>query len=311
MVRMGAMGDIVHTLPCAATLRHAFPNAEIDWLVDEHWAPLLDGNPHVTTAYKLRKRSFPAIMRMVARLRDRRYDCAIDFQGLMKSAAICGLCGAAETIGFRMNALREKLAGASYTRAVAVPLDAHVVEQNLCLARAAGARENVIEFPLPAGPDAFPGDYLLVSPSAGWAAKRWPPEKFARLIERVERELSWPTIVNAGPADGEIVRDIGLVCQTSIRVIQPALAGLIGAARGARAFVGGDTGPLHIAAAVGTPVVAVFGPTSPRRNGPYAKRVRVVRAPGVETTYARSASAADIARVSVDDVFQALVEVIA
>jgi heptosyltransferase-1 len=311
IVRMGAMGDIVHTLPSAATLRHAFPEAEIDWLVDERWSPLLDQNPHVTNVRKLHKRDITSVFRVVTELREHRYDCAIDFQGLMKSAAIAGLAGATQVIGFRMEALREKLAAACYTRTAAVPPDAHVVEQNLALARTAGAADRVIEFPLPTGTEGFAGDYLLISPSAGWAAKRWPPEKFAELIVRVESQIGWPTIVNAGPGEEEIVRKIANVCGTSIRVIQPTLNGLIGAARHARAFIGGDTGPLHIAAAVGTPVVAIFGPTSPQRNGPYAKRVRVVRAPGVSTTYARSASGEDIARVSVDGVYQALVEVTA
>jgi len=311
MVRMGAMGDIVHTLPSAATLRRAFPTAGIDWLVDEHWAPLLDENPHVTTVRKLRKRDLPSILRMVAALRERRYDCVIDFQGLMKSAALAGLAGATQVIGFRMEALREKLAAAAYTRTVGAPLDGHVVEQNLALARAAGAKESVIEFPLPAGDEPPAGDYLAISPSAGWAAKRWPVEKFAELIQRVERQMGWTTIVNCGPGEEELAQTLVRTCGNRIRVVQDGLRALIGVARHARAFVGGDTGPLHIAAAVGTPVVAIFGPTSPQRNGPYAKSVRVVRAPGVETTYARSASGVDIARVSVDDVYQALVEVIA
>ena len=311
MVRMGAMGDIVHTLPSAATLRRAFPEAEIDWLVDEHWAPLLDDNPHLTAVRKLRKRDFSSILRMIGELRERRYDCAIDFQGLMKSAAIAGLAGAAQAIGFRMEALREKLAAACYTNTVAVPLDGHVVEQNLALAHASGARESVIEFPLPTGEEPPAGDYLAISPSAGWAAKRWPPEKFAELVRRVERQMGWTTIVNCGPGDEELAQHVVNASGGRARVVQAGIRALIGVARHARAFVAGDTGPLHIAAAVGTPVVAVFGPTSPRRNGPYAKRVRIVRAPGVSTTYARSASGTDIARVSVDDVYQALVEVIA
>lgn len=313
MVRMGAMGDIVHTLPSAATLRRAFPDAEIDWLVDERWSPLLDENPHVTNVRKLRKRDVASIVRMIGELRERRYDCVIDFQGLMKSAAIAGLAGASQVIGFRMEALREKLAAACYTRAAAVSLDAHVVEQNLALARAAGAKEPVMEFPLPAGDAAQvpAGDYLAISPSAGWAAKRWPVEKFAELSQRVERQMGWTTVVNCGPGEEALAQHLTTVCGNGVRVVQASLGALITVARHAKAFVAGDTGPLHIAAAVGTPVVAIFGPTSPQRNGPYAKRVRVVRAPGVSTTYARSASGDDIARVSVDDVYQSLVEVIA
>jgi len=224
---------------------------------------------------------------------------------------MAGLAGAAQVIGFRMEALREKLAAACYTRAVAVALDAHVVKQNLALTHAAGAESSVIEFPLPAGDDAPVGDYLAISPSAGWAAKRWPLEKFTELIQRVERQMGWTTIVNCGPGEEALAQQLVNACGSRVRTVRVGLRALIAVARHARAFVAGDTGPLHIAAAVGTPVVAIFGPTSPQRNGPYATRVRVVRARGVETTYARSASVADIARVSVDDVYQALVEVIA
>jgi heptosyltransferase I len=318
MIRMGAMGDIVHTLPAAATLRRAFPQAEIDWLVDEHWSALLAGNPHISAARKVARRTLAGIWRTLGDLRQRHYDCVLDFQGLMKSAFVAGFCGAQQVIGFETRALRERPAAIAYGQQVAVPMDGHVIEQNLALARALGnsgpPMEDVIEFPLPAETSGaeppFPGDFLAVSPSAGWPAKRWPAEKFADLLLRVDREMGWPTVLNCGPGEEALAQQI---CENArpgrTRVVQGDLGTLIGLARHARAFVAGDTGPLHIAAALGTPVVAVFGPTSPRRNGPYSKRARVVRAPGVETTYSRGASVEDIARVPVEDVFRALVEV--
>ncbi len=319
MIRMGAMGDIVHALPSAATLRRAFPNAEIDWLVEEHWAMLLEGNPHVTQVRTVKRRDWSSLMRTVSELRERRYDCVIDFQGLMKSAAIAYFSGATRTVGFSADALKERPAGLAYRHRVDVPAAAHVVEQNLALVHAVanGALakvEDAFEFPLPGSTGEatkaarpFPGDYLAVSPSAGWAAKRWPVEKFAELAARVDRELGWPTVINCGPGEESLARAISREGRT--HVSQGGLRELIAMARGARAFVAGDTGPLHIAAALGTPVVAVFGPTSPRRNGPYAKRARIVRPEGVETTYSRSATADDIARVTVDEVFNALVDV--
>ena len=311
IVRMSAMGDIVHTLPSAAALRRAYPDAEIDWLVEDRWSGLLLGNPHLTALRRLRgKRSVESLIAAVRELRARRYDCVIDFQGLLKSAAIARLCGAREIIGFETAALREKPAAIAYTRHVSVPLTAHVVDQNLALARAAGAADGHVEFPLPPGePGAvFSGDFLAVSPSAGWRAKRWPPEKFAELVARVDRELGWPTAVNCGPGEEELARR---AVAGRARVVVGDIAKLIGLARRARAFIAGDTGPLHVAAAVGTPVVAIFGPTSPERNGPYSERSRVVRAPGAATTYSRSAGVEDVARVSVEDVFRALVEVTA
>src|SRR5258708_4837271 len=163
-----------------------------------------------------------------------------------------------------------------------------------------------MEFPLPPGVADLDGAgaFLAVSPSAGWAAKRWPAEKYAELIARVERELGWKTAVNCGPGEEALAARMG----KNVRVVQGGIPALLGMARRARVFVAGDTGPLHVAAAVGTPVVAIFGPTSPQRNGPYTDKARVVRASGAATTYSRSADAMAIARVTVDEVFQAVVE---
>jgi heptosyltransferase I len=324
MIRMGAMGDIVHALPAAATLRRAFPRAQIDWLVEEHWSALLTGNPHLSGVRKLRRRDLSAFWRMSGDLRREHYDAVIDFQGLMKSALMARVSGEKQIIGFATGALREKPAALAYSRQVDAPNDAHVVEQNLALVHALSSgptMEDAMEFPLPGsgGPrssvEPFPGDYLAVSPSAGWPAKRWPPEKFAELLLRVDREMGWPAVINCGPGEEALAQHVlALVAATRpdrVRVVSGDLAALIALARRARAFVAGDTGPLHIAAALGTPVVAVFGPTSPRRNGPYSKRARVVRAPDVATTYSRSAGQEDITRVTVDEVFRALVEVAA
>ena len=317
MVRMSAMGDIVHTLPCAATLRRGFPNAEIDWLVEERWSGLLDGNPHVTQVQTVQRRDWSDLVGVIARLRQRRYDCALDFQGLIKSAAIAKACGVKELVGFETDALREKLAAAAYNRQVNVAANAHVVEKNLALAQSTGVDEAVLDFVLPAGTDSrpFEGKYLTVSPSAGWQAKRWPLENYAELAARVHAEIGWPVAINLGPGEDALAQPIiDKMPAGRAKVVQGDIPTLIGLVRGSAAFVAGDTGPLHIAAAVGTPVVAIFGATDPQRNGPYSphcsKRTRVVRAADVETTYSRSASDEGVARVSVDDVFRALTGVI-
>ena len=151
-------------------------------------SPLLEGNPHVTKVRKLRKRDFIGMSRMVGELRERRYDAIIDFQGLMKSAAIAGLSGATTVIGFDIAALREKLAAAAYDRAVAVPLTAHVVEQNLALTHAAGATEDVFEFALPAGVAPAAGTRLRsstrVSPPQVITCGSRPPGRFRRTETR-------------------------------------------------------------------------------------------------------------------------------
>lgn len=312
---MGAMGDVVHTLPSAATLRHAFPAAEIDWLVEERWAPLLAGNPHVSAVLPINLRALGGALARLRQLRARHYDLVLDFQGLLKSAVVARLAGPREVLGFRMEALREKMAAAFYDRRVAAE-GAHVVERNLSLARAAGATEVIMEFPLPrfareeermVAVVAPLGEFFALSPSAGWAAKRWPAESFARLILRAEKELGLRAAINCGPGEqalaarlAEMARDAGPL------VVEGGLGELVALARRARAFVAGDTGPLHVAAAAGTPVVAIFGPTDPARNGPYSPRARVLRAPRVATTYSRSMNGDAIARVTVEQVFEAL-----
>ena len=311
LVRMGAMGDIMHTLPAAASLRYSFPDAEIDWLVEERWAPLLEENPDLTAVYRVRSRDWRHVREVLGKLRGRSYDMALDFQGLIKSGLLAALSGSREILGFQMAALREKLASVFYDQQVAAA-GTHVVEMNLSLARAAGAALERLAFPLPHAAELpLPERFFAVSPSAGWEAKRWPAESFAELIRRAEQELQLPAVINCGPGEEALAqRIVRLARPAEPCVIQGGIRDLVAMARRASAFVAGDTGPLHVAAAAGTPVVAIFGPTSPERNGPYSTRARVLRAPGIVTTYARSEDASAIARISVEEVFQALAEVL-
>lgn len=311
LVRMGAMGDIVHTLPAAASLRYSFPDAEIDWLVEERWAPLLEENPDLTTVHCVRSRDWRHVLQVLGELRGRSYDAALDFQGLIKSGMLAALSGSREVIGFQMTALREKLASVFYDHQVAAQ-GAHVVEMNLSLVRAAGANLERLEFPLPHPSElSLPERFFAVSPSAGWEAKRWPAESFAELIRRAEHEWNLPAVINCGPGEEALAeRIVRAASPAEPSVVQGGIRDLVAIARKASVFVAGDTGPLHVAAAAGTPVVAIFGPTSPERNGPYSARARVLRAPGIVTTYARSEDTSAIARVSVDEVFRALKEVL-
>ena len=188
VVRMGAMGDIVHTLPAAASLRYSFPEAEIDWLVEERWAPLLEENPDLTTVHRVHSRDCGQVWDVLGTLRARSYDMALDFQGLIKSGLLAALSGSREVLGFQMAALREKLASVFYDQQVAA-VGTHVVEMNLSLVRAAGAALERLSFPLPHAAElSLPQRFFAVSPSAGWEAKRWPPESFAELIRRAEQE---------------------------------------------------------------------------------------------------------------------------
>lgn len=339
---MGSLGDIVHALPAAATLSRAFPEAEIDWLVERHWIPLLANNPHVARLQVVETRAWRqhpaktatwrALAASLAALRGRRYDCALDFQGLVKSAALARLTGARRVIGFHRTDLREPLASFFYTSSAAPirpgergPAPAlHIVEQYLALAAVAGASEPVYEFCCPASEEderrfeqwrqasgLGAGRYVVLSPGAGWEAKRWPEERFAELAEQIAAEIRCPVVINCGPGDEAITeRVLSAARRSRPLLVQPTLGELIALVRHASLVVAGDTGPLHLAAACGTPVVGIFGPTDPSRNGPFGFRCRVVRSPAARTTYARNAGREAICAVPLDAVLTAALELL-
>ncbi len=299
IVRLGSMGDIIHTLPAAATLRAAFPEAQIDWVVEERWKDLLESNPDISRAFAVdtqrwrrelgQQRTWSELSGAVGGLRQQRYDVAVDFQGLLKSALVARLSGATRRIGFDRGVVKESGATLFYSETVRPPENYHVVEMNLALARAAGAAAEVVRFPLPARPedDAYieeqlrahqvRGDFVILSPGGGWGSKCWPVERYAQLHNALARARGWRSFLNAGPGEERLVSEFTALA----RVTRPAhfpltLGPLVALVRRARLLVAGDTGPLHVAAAVGTPVVGLFGPTDPARNGPYGGRSVVI-----------------------------------
>lgn len=299
IVRLGSLGDIVHTLPAAAALRASFPQARIDWVVESKWLPLLAGNPDVNQAIPLDRSSWSALRARVGRLRAARYDCVLDFQGLYKSAVLARLTGAPKRIGWDRRYAREGGAALFYTHPV-VPTAAHVVDQNLELAQSAGARRGAVRFPLPACTQADREfdqylaaqnlrDYFVLSPDGGWRAKCWPPERYGELHRRLAERLSLRGVVNYGPGEESLAEAVRSAAgQPEPVLFSASLDGLLALLRGAKFFVGGDTGPLHLAVALGTPVIGLYGPTDPARNGPYSKSDVVIRNAGPdETTYRR------------------------
>ncbi len=282
MVRLGAMGDIVHTLPAAAALKTSFPEAELTWAVEPKWASLLEGNPYVDRVLPVDRRQPLASFRA---LRSHSFDLAVDFQGLVKSAATARLSGAARVIGLDRKQAREgRWAAALYTEPV-MTKSAHVVNLRLELAAAAGATVGAPQFPLPPGHaegDLPDGDFVLASPLAGWRAKQWPLAYYRDLAALLARDFGVPLVVN-GPesARAELAEVVGALPHFS------GLPGLIDATRRAAAVIGVDSGPLHIAAALGKPGIAIFGPTDPARNGPFGGSIQVLRSPEARTTYRR------------------------
>lgn len=281
IVRLGAMGDLIHALPGAASLKHSFPGARIAWVVEPRWVPLLEGNGFVDRIVIFRRDEPGSWRRTKDELRSERYDLAVDFQGLMKSAVIAHIARAERIAGFGSSAIRERLAGLFYS--TRVHSDAvHVVDQALDLAAGAGASNLLRAFPLPAGaPEGTlpAGPFALASPLAGWTSKQWPLEYYAQLGEMLRARLGMPLVLNGAPGAVPVVA--GTLRHES------GIAGLIDATRRAALVVGVDSGPLHLAAALNKSGAAIFGPTDPARNGPYGGDFEVFRDPGARTTHRR------------------------
>ncbi len=302
VVRLGAMGDVIHTLPAVASLKHSFPGSRVTWVVEPRWSPLLEGNPFLDRVVLLERGSLRGLLHSWGALRAEGYDLAIDFQGLIKSALAATAARPERIFGFHQSQLREPAAGLFYSNKVSSSA-VHVVDRNLDLAAAAGAANALRTFPLPPGrPEGnLPAsDFVLACPLAGWGSKQWPIESYGSLAARLRRELGISLVLNGPPGCSFPQAESALPHESG-------LAGLIHATRQAAAVVGVDSGPLHLAAALGKPGVAIFGPTDPARNGPYGDSLRVLRAASAATTYKRgSAVDRSMQQISADEVFEAL-----
>ena len=300
VVRLGAMGDIIHTLPAVAALKQAHPGSYLAWIVEPQWAALLEGNPCIDRVLLLRRGSAAGLLKSWRELRAQRYDLAIDFQGLLKSAVVAAASRPTRIFGFDTGQARERAAALFYTDRVS-PHGIHVVE------RACGLVGHTLacppEFPIPPGrPEGeLPeGTFVLASPLAGWRSKQWPLEHYASLARRLRNELGVPLVLN-----GREAAHLPPI-ETAVSHVS-GIPGLIYATRRAAAVVGVDSGPLHIAAALGKSGVAIFGPTDPARNGPYGRSMRVLRCAAAVTTYKRETEVAEsMRRISPDEVFEEL-----
>jgi heptosyltransferase-1 len=304
IVRLGSLGDVVHGLPALVAIKRSFPHWELDWLVERRWLPVLAGNPYLSRVVEfdtLAWRASPFSSSVwssagaaVAALRERRYDVALDLQGSLKSAVSCFLSGAPQVVGFDRGWLREPLAGLFYTRRVQTNA-VHVIDANIALAGALGALSSAAEFPLPAGdvrslPQELQTAALaVINPGAGWKAKRWTVAGYAAVCDELQQAFSLVPVLNCGPGEETFARQVQQACRNSTpRIYSGNLPGLIALLRRAAIMVAPDTGPLHLAAALGVPAVALFGPTNPRRNGPYGALHRVLRSGGAVTSHTHS-----------------------
>jgi heptosyltransferase I len=323
IVRLSAMGDVLHTLPAVHALREAFPQVFIGWLIEERWAELLcaPGAPrrggrsalqplvdevHTVNLKAWRKSPFSlSTLQRVATVwndvRDTHYDVAVDLQGAMRSAVLARWSGARVVLGAAEP--RESPASLWYTRKV-VAHGRHVIEQNLSVARALSKRpmkptgESSCDLPHDPQAELRIGqrlgelgidEFAILNPGAGWGAKRWPAERYGE-VARGLADRGVRSILNYGPGEEELMRAAEAASGGTAMAMRCSITELIALTQRARLFVGGDTGPLHLAAALRVPVVGIYGPTDPARNGPYGTQSIVLRNAESVTSHARRAA---------------------
>jgi heptosyltransferase I len=289
VVRLGALGDVVHTIPAVTALRRAFPDARIDWLVDAKHRSIVDLVSVLDEVIALESSSLNAWRIAIGELRQTPYDVAIDFQGLLKSAVLARASGAARVAGFSIWHLREKTARVFYTDpAPACRAEeglaanaGHVIRHNLRLLRALGIDDDRITFPLAPVDSAAvatvratvdgDGSFALINPGAAWPNKRWPPERFGEVAAFLRDVRQLPSVVLWGPGENALAQAVVDASAGAARLCPATnVTDILALCRSAALMVSGDTGPLHIASAAGTPTVSIFGPTDPERNGPWA-----------------------------------------
>lgn len=309
IVKLSSLGDVVHALPLLAALRGRFPGARLTWVAEVREAALLEGHPDLDAVVPVDTRRWRRLARRPAglvtawreaaavrrALRARALDVAVDAQGLLKSGVFAAASRAPVRIGFGVGRCRER-ASALFTNCRVHPRPGarHVVDQYLTLLQPLGLGPVTAEFRLPAWPEAerrverwFADGGLdrghpvvIVNPGAGRADKRWAPAAFRGLAASLADDGQTRVLVAWGPGEGEVAGAIAAGLGDGVRVAPPTeLSDLAALLRRASLVIAGDTGPLHLAAAVGARCLGLFGPTSAERNGPYGPRNRAMQSP--------------------------------
>ena len=285
VVRLSALGDLVHTLPAVAALRHTFPNCQIDWLVDERLVSVLSLVPAIDRPVawpRLEPDGVVGYERVLSDLRDQRYDVALDVQGLLKSATAAWLSGARRVVGFERSHLREPTARWFYTETVPVDGSGHVIEKNLTLAAHLGGEIGGCRFPIRVPASARVAEtrqrlalgegeqFVLLNPGAAWPSKCWSPSRYGALASRLWEGHRLRSVVSWGPGEESCASQVVATSNQAAALASPTtLVDLVSLLDAAALVVAGDTGPLHLATALGTPVVGIYGPSDPARNGPW------------------------------------------
>lgn len=340
VVRLGAMGDVIHTLAAITALRAAKPELRIGWIIESRWSELLctkntpgsgrrtPQRPIVDFVHAvdtklwrkslLSKETRQQIAAVRNQVRAEKYEVAADFQGALKSALIASMAGSKRVIGFAHP--REAPAHFFYKQFVD-PNDIHVIDQYRRLA------ELIAGKPLPNCAPTFPRDeeaeasiaaqigptadnLVLINPGAGWGAKQWPADRYGEVATRLA-QLGLKCVINYGPGEQETAHKVEHASDGSATPISCSISELIALTRRAKLFIGGDTGPMHLAAALKVPIVAIFGPTDPARNGPYGTRSIVLRDRASQTSLSHTSKAdPGLLNITVDQVATAARELL-
>jgi heptosyltransferase-1 len=289
IVKPSSLGDVIHSLPFLNAIRERFPSSEIHWVIAKGLEDLLTGHPMIDKIWIINKDMWKKLSHIRDSLRELRifmkaikeekYDMVVDLQGLLRSGIIAMSTGSPLRVGFQ-----EAREGSRffYTRKIKGGRDVHAVDRYLKIAAFLGCDIDGICFPMPLSFESsvqagisLPVDYAVIAPGARWRTKRWPPEKFGRLASLLP--LNTVVVGSKGDMDyAKKVLDLSKGKAVSLAG-KTTLKTLIEVIRGARFFISNDSGPMHIAAALGIPVFAIFGPTNPERTGPYGKGHTVIR----------------------------------
>ena len=322
LVRLSAIGDVIHGMPVLCSLRERFPHAHLSWVAERLGAKLLEGHKALDELIVVPRgwlKSPSEVWRLRRRLRALKPDVTIDMQGLTKSAIAARLSGCRRRIGFGDEKGRE-LSTWLNTELVSTP-DKHVIDANLRLLGPLDIHSSTVRFDLPEQPMAaleadraihrlgFQDGFAVINPGAGWPSKLWPAGRFAAVAEYLGEQWRMPSLVVwAGDAEKAAAETIVARSGGKARMAPPTtLAELTAVVRRGQLFIGSDTGPLHLAVAVGVPSVGLFGPMPTERNGPYGPRHIAIQKAAFEgsSRERRSASSKLMEAITVDDVRQA------
>lgn len=301
IIKPSSFGDVIHTLPVLNGLGHKFPRAKISWLVSTSCAGLLEGHPALDEVIRFDRkrygrigRSFRITLEFAAFVRDlraRRFDLVLDLQGLFRSGFMSMASGAATRVGF---ASARELAWLFYTHRINVgDQEMHATDRYYLFARSLGFADVPITFNLPVRASAraaveatltregiAPGEpYVLMAPGTRWETKRWPAEHFAAVARRIQSEHGLPIVLTGMPDEAEIAGRVAELAGGRMVDLtgKTGLAEVIALVAGATIVLMHDSGPMHLATALGKPMVAIYGPTSPQRTGPYRRAETIAR----------------------------------